>query len=98
MELGIDRKIFNVAQSTLSVGGTATDLLSNVPSLQVDMDGTVSLRGSSSVRILINGRESALPGSDVSQFLQALPANREIGRATCGDRVCQYVWIEVVAE
>src|SRR5690606_39974995 len=71
MELGIDRRIFNVAQSTLSVGGTATDLLANVPSLQVDMDGTVSLRGSSSVRILINGRESALAGSDVSQFLQA---------------------------
>ncbi len=75
MQLGIDRKIFNVAQSTLSVGGTATDLLANVPSLQVDMDGTVSLRGSSSVRILINGRESALAGSDVSQFLQALPAD-----------------------
>ncbi|WP_262246842.1 outer membrane beta-barrel family protein [Parapedobacter soli] len=75
MQLGIDRKIFNVAQSTLSVGGTATDLLSNVPSLQVDMDGTVSLRGSSSVRILINGRESALAGSDVTQFLQSLPAN-----------------------
>jgi len=75
MEMGIDRKIFNVAQSTLSVGGTATDLLANVPSLQVDMDGTVSLRGSSSVRILINGRESALAGSDVTQFLQSLPAN-----------------------
>ncbi len=75
MQMGIDRKIFNVAQSTLSVGGTASDLLANVPSLQVDMDGTVSLRGSSSVRILINGRESALAGSDVAQFLQALPAN-----------------------
>lgn len=75
MEMGIDRKIFNVAQSTLSVGGNATDLLTNVPSLQVDMDGTVSLRGSSSVRILINGRESALAGSDVTQFLQSLPAN-----------------------
>ncbi|MFC3199203.1 TonB-dependent receptor domain-containing protein [Parapedobacter deserti] len=75
MEMGIDRKIFNVAQSTLSVGGTAADLLTNVPSLQVDMDGTVSLRGSSSVRILINGRESALAGSDVAQFLQSLPAN-----------------------
>src|SRR5690606_794039 len=51
MELGIDRRIFNVAQSTISVGGTATDLLANVPSLQVDVDGNVSLRGSSSVRI-----------------------------------------------
>lgn len=75
MELGIDRRIFNVAQSTISVGGTATDLLANVPSLQVDVDGNVSLRGSSSVRILIDGRESAMAGSDVAQLLQALPAN-----------------------
>lgn len=75
MQLGIDRKIFNVDQSTISVGGTATDLLANVPSLQVDMDGSVSLRGSSSVRILINGRESAMAGSDITQFLQSLPAN-----------------------
>lgn len=75
MELGIDRKVFNVAQSTISVGGNATDLLANVPSLQVDVDGTVSLRGSSSVRILIDGRESAMAGNDVSQLLQALPAN-----------------------
>ena len=75
MELGIDRKIFNVAQSTISVGGNASDLLANVPSLQVDMDGSVSLRGSSSVRILINGRESSLGGSDIAQLLQAMPAN-----------------------
>ncbi len=75
MELGIDRRVFNVAQSTISVGGNATDLLANVPSLQVDMDGSVSLRGSSSVRILIDGRESAMAGSDVTQLLQALPAN-----------------------
>lgn len=75
MELGIDRKIFNVEQSTISEGGTATDLLENVPSLQVDVDGSVSLRGSSSVRILINGRESAMAGSDITQLLQAMPAN-----------------------
>src|SRR5690606_19106645 len=75
MELGIDRKIFNVAESTLSVGGTAADVLTNIPALQVEMDGTVSLRGSSSVRVLINGRESALVGSDISRFLQSMPAN-----------------------
>lgn len=75
MELGIDRRIFNVAQSTISVGGNATDLLANVPSLQVDVDGSVSLRGSSSVRILIDGRESAMAGNDVTQLLEALPAN-----------------------
>ncbi|MGK6349775.1 TonB-dependent receptor domain-containing protein [Parapedobacter sp. DT-150] len=75
MELGIDRKIFNVAQSTISVGGNASDLLANVPSLQVDMDGGVSLRGSNSVRVLINGRESSLGGGDVAQLLQSVPAN-----------------------
>ena len=75
MELGIDRKVFNVAQSTISVGGNASDLLANVPSLEVDMDGSVSLRGSSSVKILIDGKESAMAGSDVTQLLQALPAN-----------------------
>ncbi|MGJ1431636.1 TonB-dependent receptor domain-containing protein [Sphingobacterium spiritivorum] len=75
MEIGIDRKVFNVGQSLVSVGGTATDLLANVPTLQVDMDGTVSLRGSSSVRILIDGKESAMAGSDITSLLQSLPAN-----------------------
>src|SRR5690606_37534776 len=75
MELQMDRKVFNVAQSAISVGGTATDLLANVPSLQVDMDGSVSLRGSSNVRILVDGRESAMAGNDITRLLQALPAN-----------------------
>jgi len=75
MQLGIDKKIFNVAQSLVSEGGSATDLLANVPSLSVDMDGAVSLRGSSSVRILIDGKPSAMAGSDITQTLQALPAN-----------------------
>lgn len=75
MRLGIDRKVFNVSQSLLSEGGSATDLLENVPSLSVDMDGTVSLRGSSNVRILIDGKPSAMAGSDITQTLQSLPAN-----------------------
>lgn len=75
MQLGIDRKIFNVAESTISIGGSATDLLSNVPSLEVDMDGSVSLRGSSSVKILIDGKESAMAGSDINSLLQSMPAS-----------------------
>lgn len=75
MQLGIDRKVFDVSQSMVSVGGTATDLLSNVPTLQVDADGNVSLRGSTSVKILIDGKESAMAGSDITSFLQSLPAN-----------------------
>lgn len=75
LQLAIDKKVFDVSQSTVSVGGTAQDLLGNVPTLQVDADGAVSLRGSTSVRILIDGKESAMAGSDVNKLLQSLPAD-----------------------
>ncbi|WP_159638737.1 TonB-dependent receptor domain-containing protein [Sphingobacterium composti Ten et al. 2007 non Yoo et al. 2007] len=75
LQLGIDKKVFDVSQSLVSVGGTAQDLLGNVPTLQVDADGSVSLRGSSSVKILIDGKESAMAGSDVNKLLQSLPAD-----------------------
>lgn len=74
MQLGIDRKVFNVAQSVISAGGSATDLLSDIPSLSVDMDGAVSLRGTSGVQILIDGKPSPM-GGDISQMLQSMPAN-----------------------
>src|SRR5690606_12898855 len=75
MKLGIDRKVFDASQSLVSAGGSATDLLQNVPTIQVDMDGSVNLRGSSNVKILIDGKESAMAGSDVNSLLQSLPAN-----------------------
>lgn len=75
LQLAIDKKIFDVSQSAVSVGGTAQDLLGNVPTLQLDADGSISLRGSNSVRILIDGKESAMAGSDVNKLLQALPAD-----------------------
>lgn len=75
MQLGIDKKIFDVSQSLVSIGGTATDVLQNVPTIQVDQDGGVSLRGSTAVRILIDGKESAMAGSDINSLLDALPAN-----------------------
>lgn len=75
LRLDIDKKVFDASQSMVSAGGTASDLLANVPTLQVDMDGSVSLRGSSSVRILIDGKESAMAGSDVGKLLQSLPAD-----------------------
>lgn len=74
LQLGIDKKIFDVSQSTISTGGTAQDLLGNVPTLQVDAEGNVSLRGSN-VRILIDGKESAMAGGDVTRLLQSLPAD-----------------------
>src|SRR6202012_5497382 len=75
IQLGVDKKSFSVDQSLVSQGGSATDLLANVPSIQVDVDGNVSLRGSSNVRILINGKPSALTGNDLTDILQSIPAS-----------------------
>ncbi|WP_207533567.1 outer membrane beta-barrel family protein [Desertivirga arenae] len=75
MQLGIDRKVFNVEQSLVSEGGSATDLLANVPTVAVDIDGNVSLRGSGSVRVLIDGKPSAIGGGDIATVLQSLPAS-----------------------
>ncbi|WP_423146743.1 TonB-dependent receptor domain-containing protein [Rubrolithibacter danxiaensis] len=75
IELGIDRKIFNVEQSLVSEGGSATDLLSNIPSVSVDPDGNVGLRGTNNVRILIDGKPSAMAGSNIAQVLQSIPAS-----------------------
>ncbi len=75
IKLGIDKKSFSVAESLVSQGGSATDLLANVPSVQVDVDGNLSLRGSSSVRVLINGKQSTLTGGNLSDILQSIPAS-----------------------
>lgn len=75
IKLGIDKKSFNVEQSLVSQGGSVTDLLNNVPSVQVDVDGNISLRGSTNVKVLINGKESALTGGDISDILQSIPAS-----------------------
>ncbi|WP_207429132.1 TonB-dependent receptor domain-containing protein [Pedobacter sp. SYSU D00535] len=75
IQLGIDRKVFNVEQSLVSEGGSATDLLANVPTVGVDIDGNVSLRGSGSVRVLIDGKPSAIGGGDIATVLQSLPAS-----------------------
>jgi outer membrane receptor protein involved in Fe transport len=75
IQLGIDKKSFAVDQSLVSQGGSATDLLANVPTVQVDADGNISLRGSSNVRVLINGKPSALTGNDLTDILQSIPAS-----------------------
>lgn len=75
MQMGIDKKIFSVDQSLVSEGGSATDILANVPSVQTDMDGNVSLRGSSGVKVLIDGKPSLIAGGEVSQILESIPAS-----------------------
>ncbi len=59
----LDRKVFNVGQDLMSSSGSASDLMQNIPSIDVDMDGSVSLRGNSNVTILINGKPSAMMGT-----------------------------------
>lgn len=73
--MSLDKRVFNVGQDLANRGGTAQDILDNVPSVTVDIDGGVSLRGSSGVRILINGRPSGLAGADNANGLRSIPAN-----------------------
>ena len=70
----IDKKIYNADKDLTSVGGNASDLLKNVPSVNVDVDGKVSLRGNENVTILIDGKPSGLGGGDKNALLQQLPA------------------------
>lgn len=71
----LDKRVFNVGKDLANRGGTAEDILDNVPSVTVDIDGAVSLRGSSGVRILINGRPSGLVGADNANGLRSIPSS-----------------------
>jgi len=73
VELRLDKKIYNVGADLTVKGGSVTDVLDNVPSVSVDVEGNISLRGNESVRILINGKPSALSGLS-TEALQQLPA------------------------
>lgn len=75
MEVHIDKNVYNVKDQLVSDGGSATDVLSNIPSIEVDIDGQISLRGSQNVAVLINGRPSQMTGEMLASFLQGLPAN-----------------------
>ncbi len=73
-EIQLDKRVFNVGKDLNARGGSALNVLENVPSVQVDVEGNVSLRGSNGVRILINGRPNGLVG-DGGQGLRALTAD-----------------------
>lgn len=75
LNAGIDRKIYNVEQDIMSRAGSVSDILKNIPSVEVDVEGAVSLRGSGDVMILINGKPNPLMGRTSAEVLQQLPAN-----------------------
>jgi outer membrane receptor protein involved in Fe transport len=68
----IDKKVVNVSQHVNAAGGTAAEVLENVPGVQVDIEGNVTIRGSSNYMVLIDGRPSVIAGPDL---LKQLPAN-----------------------
>jgi len=72
-KINTDKKVYNVSKLTLVKGGSLTDVFQNIPSLQLDSDGQVSLRGDQNVRILIDGRPSGL--TNTSELLSTIPAN-----------------------
>ncbi len=75
VQLSLDKKVFNVGQDLTNKGGTAEDILDNVPSVTVDVEGNVSLRGSGGVRILIDGKPSMMVGGGNNNGLRNIPSN-----------------------
>ena len=74
-QFSLDKKVFNVGKDLANQGGSAEEILDNVPSVTVDIDGNVSLRGSGGVRILVDGRPSSLVGIGNTNGLKNIPAN-----------------------
>lgn len=74
MRFELDRKVFQVDANIASAGQSASELLESIPSVEVDQDGEVSLRGNSSVTVWINGKESGLSADNRAQILEQIPA------------------------
>ncbi|MBU2921382.1 TonB-dependent receptor family protein [Winogradskyella psychrotolerans] len=74
VEIKLDKKVYNIGKDLTTAGGTVSDALNNVPSVTVDVEGAISLRGNENVRILINGKPSAMAGFGDSNVLSQLPA------------------------
>ena len=74
MKLEVDRKTFTVDEVLAAAGGSVSDLLENIPSIEVTTDGEISLRGNSSVEVWINGKASGLTSDNRAEILQQIPA------------------------
>ncbi len=74
IELSADKKVFNVEKNITSAGGSATDVLKNIPTLSVDVDGDILLRGKETT-LLIDGKPATLLGGEIADALQSLPAS-----------------------
>ncbi len=71
----IDRTVYNTADAPVTSGGNATNVLETIPSVDVDVDGNISLRGSGNVAVLVNGKPAPVAGEFLAAYLQSLPAS-----------------------
>ncbi len=71
----LDKQVVNVEKDLSSAGGTALDVMQNIPALTVDIDGNISLRGNSNVTILVDGKPTGLAGLNSSDVLTSIPAS-----------------------
>lgn len=74
VQIRLDKKVYNIGKDLTSGGATVSDALNNVPSVTVDVDGAIALRGNENVKILINGKPSAIAGFGSTDALRQLPA------------------------
>ena len=72
----LDKKVINVDKDLTSTGGSAVDIVGNIPSVTVDLDGNVSFRGNQNITILIDGKPSTLVGASNSDILNSIPATQ----------------------
>lgn len=73
MKFELDKKVFTVGNDIATAGASASELLESIPSVEVDQDGEVSLRGNTSVTVWINGKESGLTADNRAQILEQIP-------------------------
>ncbi|MFH0866968.1 MAG: TonB-dependent receptor family protein [Bacteroidota bacterium] len=75
VEFSLDKKVINVEKALVSAGGSAVDVMLTIPSVTVDFDGNLSMRGSSNVTVLVDGKPSGLTGMSRSAILEQIPAS-----------------------